>query len=398
MSNKISPNFNNAVRALLFLTFLPSPAGLGAEVYYVIGALSLFVIAIYIFGKIQVADLVLFSVLFASIIVSMLINVGGVDLMEFVREIFKFTVYFFVLIGVRDILKSSAEVGEIRRTNNFIHYIVFFEFMIVALSSTGYGESLVALIYDTSKLAPGADFLTEKIRYTGTFENPNYFGLVLVLALGYLLSIRHLSCRDYVAIMLCIVMVILTGSRTALIAMAILFFIKFLPLYKYYLFTIVFVFISFPYILEFIAMVPRLSVLLSFDSAIESHSLGTRVLLIDEAVNYIFLKPFFGYFTSPIPITDNHFTLLLLRYGFLGLLLISITLFIIFHRARRGIHLLPTIFLVVPVLIFSLTGSFLDNPRMFGIFSLFFAVANANASISRLLLQKTSQKLTYLRT
>jgi len=360
---------------LSLLVLCPSPSFFSIEINYLIQFAALIFVTAHCLLTTQKAHLVsviAFALLCCTFFIAMAINEAaiGIKLSTYLREGLKLAIFPAFLLHL-----SSACSPSIRSLKKTIIILTAVQLTIILLTTTQTGVNIGSFLYDTRKLSAGTA-IEVKIRYLGSFENPNYLALFFVMAYAFIATYNK-TRTQFLSFTAFFILVLLTGSRTGLIA---LLFCASLIHYKVASLLIVPALLLFYRASLTTAIPDRFQEITSIARAVESHSLSVRLDILDKSVHSIRERPFFGYFESPFDITDNWYILMALRYGIIPCATFILLLLILLYK-RFGVSYINRQFLItasVPI-IFSSTGAFLDNPRIFGITAiLLFSTTNSD--------------------
>lgn len=247
-------------------------------------------------------------------------------------------------------------------------------------------------IYGDTKLQ-----LTEfTTRLTIPFENPNFLGFFAVFSL-HIALFSNAKYKSILAI-LAIVVVGLTGSRTAWVSAAIIlcaYYTKGLvlnssrgrpQLVALGLILATGLVASFEYVGDFIDDYQRLATL--YDALINRDlsrdpSYGDRVALRLGALDLIQVRPFFGYGAikySGYDVVDNQYYGILLRYGFFGACLVFIAFALYLSKLFKKVNNVDQaygLFIFFAILLVWLwSGNFIENVRLSVLLIYFLSVLN----------------------
>lgn len=345
--------------SLIVAALIPHPSNVSSEINYLIGALffSGFVFMIAIKNGRYVYRFSSAFFLLPPFLISGAVNLNGLgSMLELLREFAKVFLFPLALVLMQSYLMSNRS-GRSKRWSEkeTIRVCVVAIGIQIAFSFNQFFDVVPAIneIYFPEKITIGTS-LSEKIRLVGSFSNPNYFGLYLsVLASVVLSAFRVNSNLSSILLIIIAALVLFSGSRTAIISFVLLMGITAVKTRSILMLVLAgFIVASSLVIFQ---EIERLKVLLSIEQMLSAKSAVTRLEILIASVNLILEKPIFGYFTSPIQITDNYYALVVLRYG-----LFYLALFI-FLLWRTGL-MHPKFIGVLSVFAVSLlTGAFLDN-------------------------------------
>jgi len=358
------------VVALMFVLFMPMPSVFGSSVNYVIGAFVVVCVIIYLWSKssysIDVEVCYFFLAAFVCWWVALVQNIGQVDVLVVFREVYKLF-FYFLLFYVSLKYLMEGEYSKKIPVDLVVGLFVVGQMLIVLFQSTTLGAEMIGVIYSTEKLSAGISLYSDRVRYIGSFENPNYLSFFFCLMVAWLCSKNKYKLFHFILFLLSLIGLVLTGSRTGLIVFLVLVFIRFIffvPLIGMILLY------SWGLIFDKLMQVKRFNELLLFETFFYESTYAIRRTLVDMAWGFVDKKPFFGYFESPIPIPDNLYMLIMLRYGMIGMLILIIIVLYSIYRWRDFFVGKVFFYTGVVAFMFSLTGAFLDNPRFYGFFVL----------------------------
>jgi hypothetical protein len=294
------------------------------------------------------------------ILISLFLNITRIgNLYDPFTEFLRYLSFFIIVNGLIYFTK------DILYDNPFNH-IKFFIFVVLSIQ----------IIADLMYLSPLFDVMNywfdlakvsiARVRIPGTLENPNYISFLIcsIYALTALVK-NHFKNYEYILLTICsIILVFLSGSRTGLVCIILLLLLSH-P--KLSFFIIVF---GGSELIKYFLLSNRFSfitTLNSFTQLLEISAFRIRYEIVMEAVNLIGEKPFFGYLETPISITDNFYIMFILRYGLVPFTILSIILIILgMQKLKYNYKYIWKLFpMVLTPIIFSLTGSFIDNFRLF---------------------------------
>lgn len=298
------------------------------------------------------------------------INVGHVsDWGDVLTELLRYALCPVLFIGcLFSVDRPWSQQALVATVARLIKWFVLIE-SIICIISLVYPSSrdLFSLVFNTRKMMNSSYLIG--VRMTGTFENPNYLGFVsfLVFVVYRLIVYKTDKISSRCLVMgLLFTLVLLTGSRTALAAM-----LLFLICTSRWL--VVGLLLASPLFVAIIAD-SRYAVLLSGD-LLADESFAIRYGIVMDAIRYIIQRPIFGYAENPLVIADNTFVTIVVRYGFPFLFVLAFSklwLYLSIVRRRFNRQDLTILFLFnVGLPIFLWTGEFLDNFRLFMIYSTF---------------------------
>jgi len=254
-------------------------------------------------------------------------------------------------------------------------------------------SAAVDAVYGTTKTAFSAYY----VRLSIPFENPNFFGLFAVLSL--MLALNFKAQPDVKLVVLSLIAVGLSGSRTAWLTSSLILFVFVLGVARGLLMASrrltgfhLFVGVALPVII--VAMFPLavesvqrvedfLNLIIEFDLAADE-SYAERVALREMTTALIRERPIFGWgamkYTS-VDIIDNQYYSLLLRFGVPTTILLALAALAgaasQVRSARSGSrrNALALMWLILAAWLWN--GTFLENVRLAMLITTFFSVASA---------------------
>jgi len=331
--------------------------------------ISLFLVIIY--KPIPKLFLLLLLIIYIPIISSMIVNLNNIsNYYDIYSELIRYISFFVIFSGVYALTRNPNNEQWVIFVRRTIGIAVLIQVIITFLHFSPL-KPFVEYWFGLSKLT----ITPTKIRVTGTLENPNYISFLMCSLLALLWYYkRHFNKIEIFCIVLsCSAIIFLSGTRTGLICLLIVLII-FSP--KLILPSLI---VFNTYVISLIQSNRRFTDLIDINSFSAIESFRIRVELLEWGKNLFLDKPFLGYSQTPIILTDNHYMMLLLRYGSifmlfaLGVVIIILRYLISNNTVKRSyVTLLP---IIIPVAIFSFTGSFLDNFRLFFFYVLFLVLA-----------------------
>lgn len=378
----ISKTDNNGLRRIfLFLLLFPFPTPLNdfiqQKTFWIV---SLSVSLVYLIKQKTFPLFItkLFTFFYSIILLSISLNIPHIPFNGYYDVISELIRYFSCFVLFIAIYKYSQtfESEDINLKEILIVCLVSQLFFCIL-----YYTPLISILkfwFNLKKNEIGIPFTSDRLRLVGTFENPNYLGYfsILLLIIQFELGVFQKRYQSILFTFICTFLIYSTGSRTALICFLVTV-ICYHPLKSFGI-----LFSSLPFIVLFLEnsrfgfLVSNPEILLSFDdlSALQKadESYFERVTIIKDATVSIFKNPFFGVGYTPIPITDNYYMIILLRYGFIGLFsILVIYIYFLYHETRNYYKLMRLFRTSIPIFLFLWTGEFLDNWRLFIISSFF---------------------------
>ena len=242
------------------------------------------------------------------------------------------------------------------------------------------------------------------LRLAAPFPNPNFLGFFLIMCLSYLL---FFSKHRYALIQafLCVILIFATGSRSAWFSSAIVLFSFLLVSLKDVIvfrkwksfckgaFVILIVFITILYAGTIVMNNSRTKLLVSAlqnGDVFNDYSAAGRLDMIKKAFDYYSDKPFIGTGSSKyslMDIVDNQFALWAIRLGTIGILVICyffIAIFMIQWKLANSFkYKVGLMGFWLSVFLMLQTGAFLENYRLFFLFSVFIASITSNLKLAR---------------
>ena len=315
--------------------------------------------------------LFLLVTIYIPIISSIIVNLKYIsNYYDIYSELFRYFSFFIIFSGVFALTRNPNNEQWVIFVRRIIGVTVLIQVIITALQFSSLGP-YIEYWFGSSKLT----ITPTKLRLTGTLENPNYisFFMCSLLALLWYCK-RQFNKFEIICIILsCSLIIFLSGSRTGLICL-IIELIIFSP--KLVIPTLI---VFNTYLISLIQSFRRFTDLLDVDTFFAIKSFRIRVGLLEWGKDLFLDRPFLGYAQTPIGLTDNHYIMLLLRYGFifmlfaLGVGIVILRYLISTDNIKRSyVTLIP---IIIPAVIFSFTGSFLDNFRLFFFYVLFLILA-----------------------
>jgi hypothetical protein len=260
----------------------------------------------------------------------------------------------------------------------------------VTLSSAVFptiGSFFSKIYYFKSSYSLNGIYLSEsfRIRISGTFGNPNFYGVVLNFIFPFLfakLKSTNYSLQYVLLVVVNILLIIFTGSRTAVAGLLIQFFIFTILTVKGHKLKMsipwifgagIFLFLFGVYIaIKFSRIADTINTVTS-TGILSVESLGTKYNLSSMYLSEVISKsPLIGMGPSEAYskyFGDNQYSLLIYKYGIIGLsLYLSFWIsccYKIFKRRRKKMYLYTYVTISVLVyLLFGFTGAFFDATQI----------------------------------
>jgi len=333
-------------------------------------------------------------------------------------ELYRFPYFIIVIIALSQISWTYYRLSE-----NFFKVILssfVFIFIVSFLQMfDGLPKNVIEFIYnpkygsDISRAY--GDVSQFRMRNSGTFGNPNFYGVILAYCAPFLLVARGFVSGLYksislVVFLLACLFVLLSGSRTGVICLFISLTVYFIlnyidstiggrkkeittvskKLLKRILLCILIVFIvaSFYQIYTVLSRYAVLIEMILSGNILEDSSIGAKYQLSAELIKKVFVEsPLLGFGPSKFTnnyLGDNQYTVLLFRYGLLGTLLwLGFWLAICFDALRIKKYLFrnemkaysnAVVAACISFLIACITGAFFDNIQLATVCLLFVGV------------------------
>ena len=369
-------DFNHIFLIVVIGSILPSPGFLSLSGRYLIQVIYFIFVTLFLFHRngfslrLHYWRLIALSVI--PFFIALTLNLTTIsNAQDVFRELIKFIFFpiLFFILWERG-RNSSVKLPE-RQIERFVVFCLFIQSVFVILQFFDFSRGLLNIFYGVEKLSANTDF-TKRVRYMGSFENPNYLGFFVCSLLCFYLSIVSRKSNSFIIILaLSVMLILLSGSRTSLLAAMALFLLYFRRLAPL-IFLLIMVFFG-SYLYELILSIKRLAVFSSWDALINSHSFSERIKLLESFAFFWKEKFIFGHFQSPLKVVDNFIALQMLRYG----LFYWLSIVLIFYCIKPPVKVI--IYFSVFFLIFSLTGAFFDNFRLLLIFLCLFVIASTQS-------------------
>ncbi|RSK41510.1 O-antigen ligase family protein [Mangrovimonas spongiae] len=315
-----------------------------------------------------------------SIIVSLVFGVSGNFLSISLQTLITIK-FFIILLALIELFKSNFDT-----LNSFF-------LLIVGFAAFGFLVHLV-LGGKFNQLIGVSTFARPNIRYVGFFTHPNHLAYLMVLYIGYILNRNycygiHLRLKDWAKVLLGIIIIVLTDSRTALLVVGILLFVFYWEFvksnYKIVLGGVLTGVLGLIYVYFYTNLIDSIvenihqtidinshyirgnMVYLSGMIFIDYFPVGTGAatfgsLLSDDTVYGLYGQANRYYFKNEIGIYDSNIASIVGEYGFMGIL-IFIALFVYSFKYLKsfgsGSTLLGALFFIF--IMYCITNPMLTN-------------------------------------
>lgn len=346
--------------SILLLFIIPYPSSLSGVSNYL---LQLSIVSLQLFFLIQWTGLNKTSILVSAfftlyVFLHIILNLGLLDQGIIIfREFIKF---FYISLSLGVLISRGPKLyfssDHLQRIFDYILALI----TIVAIFQV-IAPSYIDPIYSIVKTSWSLD--QWRFRLTSTFENPNYLAFGLTVLNTFILLSRKSLFKKCIETLLIVSLVYVTGSRTGLIAILFLVFVHLMiNSWKGLIIVSILSLLTIVYFgLEELLFQNRFENLFSYQNIGSIKAFNSRINVWDRGLDYFYVRPLFGYFISPIDITDSQYVMWLLKYGFPGITLIFTLLILLIRKLKvKFLYLLP-------VLIFLVTGSFYENFRIIGL-------------------------------
>ena len=361
---------------ILILALFPWTYQLDAA-FYVITVIVFILLAIRQGIKFDHSMAFFLLLLWVCFLITLSINFlsSSQDILIIFREITKLLAFTALIGTIYYINSSKVEITD-SSVILVLGVLLGSQIFIILLSYIGF-EAAIDKIYDQTKNTH--DSFGTKLRVVGTFLNPNYLAFFATLMAVVCLDNNIRRFSYFIPFIGFCSLVLLSGSRTGLIALFVVLAFSFicklrLNAKSIFIFLLVlglaaFFFMDFYYLLT---SIKRFKNLFSLEGLMLIPAFSQRVDIWIESVEFIRASPFFGYFVSPVPITDSFYFSTMLRFGSI----FSFLFFLLFMYVVRisKIGLMTKINFLLAVFLFLLTGSFFDNPKIMGIYCFIFCL------------------------
>lgn len=290
------------------------------------------------------------------------------DYLDVLTEIVRYSFLPILFFGVYlEVIKGAEErqpedmAAELVKIYILIELYFCLFYMLIPSS-----REILSLGFNTNKTFI-SDYLPD-LRMSGTLENPNYFGfasLFVLMLYRFVVAPSAALKSNIVFISSLLMMIFLTGSRTALLTTTFFMFAT----NRY---AILCVALFSPLLVDLI-LSSRYAVLLS-GNLLSDESAAIRFSLVKDALGYIVDNPFFGLAENPLVIIDNGIATVMVRYGISMIGVVCISKLLLYAGILRRCLTWKALYILgvfnIGLVIFLLTGEFLDNFRLFITYSI----------------------------
>jgi hypothetical protein len=365
----INPSYNHEKFPRFIILFMLFPFPSFINNFYIIQLITLFLLFFslmaifknYINKNIISPIILQYCFIFLSLAFNISSIIGYYDI---TTELFRYLIYSIIINGILYYL------------NDLPNYKVLYYSQVILTIILG-----VQLLVDILYISPAYDLMmvwfnqakvNRFVRLPGSFENPNYVSFIVCSAVSFLLIIKQeiKIFHYYFFFLTSVILVVVSGSRTGLITMGLLLLLKekkvLIPIIIY----------SGSYLYDQMVQSVRYAKLVNvqnIDDFIAIPNFNIRFNIVFDSIEIISKNYMFGLFETPIQITDNYFIMYLLRYGVIAFvaMLIIIPLKISRSIKQTKYNLFAFTPFLITFILFGITGSFLDNFRLFFFFSFF---------------------------
>jgi hypothetical protein len=355
--------------------------------------LALIFIALFLFlkkGSIQINNnvrillflAILICVQGLTLIFSGTNDTNLISIKDFYEPFRLFLLIFFYLVGANTTLFSNF---KFLKTTFTIALLLFFFIVIFHIFDISVGKTFVDIFFGSSKDKVVLEqFL---FRQTGFFSNPNWAGLFLSWALSFVIFVKPYSkILNFFVVLLCFLLVLITGSRTGLICSITVFaFYIYMKIgWRTWIFLGIFV-IGFSYLINFETFVQFLPLhnrdlaraIFEFGNLREVKTFSDRIEIWNGALDFYFYNNYlFG--TGPLKsltgsVFDSQYIKWLIWYGSVGLIVHALFFLSLFLNVLKisnrtlGVQRRISESLVVMHIVLGvscLTGAYWDNTQL----------------------------------
>lgn len=159
------------------------------------------------------------------IIISELLNNTKID--RLIILIISLSLYFMFSSLI---FSSSILISFLKIINYILPLLAFYysKDLIFSFKKWIYKILKIPLFFSITLIFTNVGYLRNGISFQGVFNNPNMLGIVTVLTLGVAITTaKNLKTKIFISLY-CLILIVLTGSRTSLISMLIIILIYFL--------------------------------------------------------------------------------------------------------------------------------------------------------------------------
>ena len=348
----------------------------------------------------------LFSIFFLpNIVITPLFSIRMEDVkiipnLWFIKVMLLMNIIMFISLGLNDRLISINSFEFYNKTiKGVICYIVFIIYMsnyvnhnqitkviqyfIIGLIFINFLEmmnisflSKAFHMYNSSLNASNSP--AENLRITGLFGNPNNNGVFLLMLFGHIIDQYGLKSNKFNLFIafLCVVLIMLTQSRTAVVA-TVSFFFVFTYLSKRIMVSIMLVVVILVILIN--SNLNYLFIILDSNSMVKTNSYTKRIEEWQMLFNMIKAQPLFGYggykefFYKLEKYPESEYFLLWFRYGIFYLVIYIYTLLVLLvdGMISANKNLAGGYFMVsscIAMIICSFSNAPFNNPRIFTFF------------------------------
>ena len=149
----------------------------------------------------------------------------------------------YVIFGVISLAFVGMSLGvsivDYRLYQRYISFVILFFTVNTFVRSVDTANKviwiiMIALLINSLEAIAQADVVMGRYRAVGFFDDPNYFGSALLIAIGLAISVMSTSTKKYLQVaagtilLVCLFAILKTMSRGALLALAVMFLIYFI--------------------------------------------------------------------------------------------------------------------------------------------------------------------------
>jgi hypothetical protein len=331
-------------------------------------------------NKIKFIYLLIIVFIAYSVIVSLFFGINN-NFLQIVIQTFVTIKFFIILLAFVELFKNKP-----KDLKNFFFITLGFAFFGLLLHLS------FGLKFNQWIGVPA--FARPNIRYVGFFTHPNHLAYVMIIYTAFILNKKYkaednLHFYDLFKLFICFIVIVLTDSRTAILAIGILiiaFYSKFLLInYKILVSFLLFGFLASIYALLFTNLFDSIAqninqsidlssnyirgnmLYLSGLISIDYFPIGTGAatfgsVLSDDTVYELYGQADRYYFKNEIGIYDSNVASIIGEYGIIGLIFFSLMFYYLFRFLKKSTKTRTLIFPVLLVFLFyMITNPMLTN-------------------------------------